>query len=75
MNIFTALFGKEPKPSEHLRPLEPRPRYRGKVITQEGTRTVGTVTYRTITLENGETLDLNEAEYRNEVHVSYPPEQ
>lgn len=52
---------------------EPRKRYRGQILIVDGKRTVGEQTFHHIKLADGSELDLTDAEYRTEVHVSYPP--
>lgn len=52
---------------------EPRKRYRGRVVLEDGERTVEGRTYHHIKLDDGSEMDLNDLEYDTEVKVSYPP--
>lgn len=52
---------------------EPRARYRGHLVIAETDRVVGEQTFKHITLDDGSQMDLDEKQYRTEVHISYPP--
>lgn len=52
---------------------EPRKRYRGHVVVEEGLRTVEGHTYHHVKLDDGSEMDLSDGEYDTEVKMSYPP--
>lgn len=50
--------------------LPPQKFYQKKLVVAEGERTVGEKTYRTVTLIDGSTSDLTDAEYAEQVTVA-----